>query len=120
MSDDPVKQAITELQDLVRCRCHPAYRDRNLHDPDCHCEDADNVALVAARIEELEAKLDTMVAALAYEGRRTDAAEAKLAKALKALEKLARLGNGDNYGNSDGNMIARTTLAELKGPADDH
>jgi len=31
------------------------------------------------------------------------------------LEKLARLGNGDRYGNSDGNMIARTTLAELKG-----
>ena len=29
------------------------------------------------------------------------------------MEKLARLGNGDRYGNSDGNMIARTTLAEL-------
>ena len=41
--------------------------------------------------------------------------EAKLAKAVEALEKLARLGNGDRYGNSDGNMIALTTLAELKG-----
>lgn len=25
----------------------------------------------------------------------------------EALEKLARLGNGERYGNSDGNMIAR-------------
>ena len=41
--------------------------------------------------------------------------EAKLAKAVEALEKLARLGNGDRYGNSDGNMIARAALAELKG-----
>jgi len=44
-----------------------------------------------------------------------DELKAKLAKAVEALEKLARLGNGDLYGNSDGNMIARTTLAELKG-----
>lgn len=29
-----------------------------------------------------------------------------------ALEKLARLGNGDQYGNSDGNVIA---IAALKG-----
>ena len=41
--------------------------------------------------------------------------EAELAKAVEALEKLARLGNGDHYGNSDGNMIARTIVAELKG-----
>jgi len=41
--------------------------------------------------------------------------EAKLAKAVETLEKLARLGNGDRYGNSDGNMIARATLAILKG-----
>jgi predicted nuclease with TOPRIM domain len=41
--------------------------------------------------------------------------EIKLAKALEALEKLARLGNGDLYGNSEGNMIARATLAELTG-----
>ena len=41
--------------------------------------------------------------------------EAKLEEAVGSLEKLARLGNGDLYGNSDGNMIARATLAELKG-----
>jgi len=31
---------------------------------------------------------------------------------LAALEKLARLGNGDHYGNSDGNMIARAAIAK--------
>jgi len=28
----------------------------------------------------------------------------------KALEKLARLGNGEHYGNSEGNVIARKAL----------
>ena len=32
-----------------------------------------------------------------------------------ALEKLARLGNGERYGNSDGNMIARGALSKYKG-----
>jgi len=45
--------------------------------------------------------------------------EAKLEKAVETLEKLARLGNGDRYGNSDGNMIARATLAILKGETDE-
>lgn len=31
---------------------------------------------------------------------------------LAVLEKLARLGNGDHYGNSDGNMIARAAIAK--------
>ena len=31
---------------------------------------------------------------------------------VEALEKLARLGNGEHYGNSDGNMIARTALEQ--------
>jgi len=35
------------------------------------------------------------------------------AKLRAALNKLARLGNEPNYGNSDGNMIARQALAEL-------
>ena len=34
---------------------------------------------------------------------------------VEALEKLARLGNGDRYGNSDGNMIARDALSKYKG-----
>jgi hypothetical protein len=31
---------------------------------------------------------------------------------LAALEKLARLGNGERYGNSEGNMIARAAIAK--------
>lgn len=34
---------------------------------------------------------------------------------VEALEKLARLGNGEHYGNSDGNMIARDALFKYKG-----
>lgn len=34
--------------------------------------------------------------------------------ALEALERLARLGNGDQYGNSIGNDIAKAALAKAK------
>jgi hypothetical protein len=44
--------------------------------------------------------------------------EAKLAKAVVTLDKLARLGNGEKFGNSDGNMIARAALAEINGGGD--
>ena len=64
MSDDLVKQSIAELQDLVRCRCHHAYKDRGMHDPDCDCDSADAVQVVADRIEELEDKLTKATAAL--------------------------------------------------------
>jgi hypothetical protein len=57
MSDDLVKQAIIDLQELVRCICSPALKDRNLHSPDCRGYDASNVALLSDRIEELEVKL---------------------------------------------------------------
>ncbi len=30
---------------------------------------------------------------------------------VEALERLARLGNGDRYGNSDGNVIAQEALS---------
>lgn len=79
-----------------------------------------------ARIEELEAacwrmkeERDRAIAWRDSDKGRADKAEAKLEKAVLALEKLARLGNGDRYGNSDGNMIARATLAELKGQEDE-
>ena len=38
---------------------------------------------------------------------------------VDALEKLSRLGNGDQYGNSDGNRIAQEALARYKAPADE-
>jgi hypothetical protein len=52
-SNDLVKQAIAELQDDVLCRCHPAYKDRGLHDPDCGCDSAEAVQVVVDRIEQL-------------------------------------------------------------------
>ena len=51
--------------------------------------------------------LDTIEAAT--ELRRLHAVNQEL---LAALEKLARLGNGEHYGNSDGNMIARAAIAK--------
>ena len=36
---------------------------------------------------------------------------------LATLEKLARLGNGEHYGNSDGNMIALAAIAKATGGA---
>lgn len=35
-------------------------------------------------------------------------------KLVEALERLARLGNGNNYGNSIGNEIARAALKKLE------
>ena len=73
MADDLVNQCIAELQDLVRCRCHPAYTGRGLHDPDCECDSAEAVRVVTDRIEELsncvavlEAKLERISEEWAY------------------------------------------------------
>ncbi len=42
-----------------------------------------------------------------------DPTEEKLETAIEALEKLGRLGNGDHYGNSDGNCIAIDCLNKI-------
>lgn len=122
MNDDLVKQAIAELRDVVRCRCMSAYTDRGLRDPSCECDSAEAVKVVADRIKALEAKClrmqeerDRAIEWRDHDKNRAEVAEAKLSKAVETLDKLARLGNGDRYGNSHGNMIARATLAELKG-----
>lgn len=57
----------------------------------------------------LSTKWDKQAAA---ELRRLQAVNADL---LETLEKLARLGNGEHYGNSDGNMIARAAIAKATG-----
>lgn len=61
MTYDIVKQAIEELQDVVRCRCHPGYTDRGLHDPRCECDSKDAVKIVADRIATLEELLGAAV-----------------------------------------------------------
>jgi hypothetical protein len=104
MSDDLVKQALAELTDVVRCRCHEAYTGRGLHDPDCQCDSAEAVKVVADRIEELEAKLAKAVDASveAVWAEYTDSIESKWAFRKEHVQ----------------NAIART-LAELKGQDDE-
>ena len=51
--------------------------------------------------------------------KRIEELEAKLAKAVEGFEELARLGNGDRYGNSFGNLIAQKYIAELTGGKDE-
>ena len=38
---EQVSQALAELWDIVKCRCHEAYTGRGLHDPDCECDSTD-------------------------------------------------------------------------------
>ena len=57
MTDAELTQAMAELQEVVRCRCHEAYRDRGLHDPQCECDSAEAVKIVADRIEALTEQL---------------------------------------------------------------
>ena len=57
--------------------------------------------------DEMESNGECMNAAT--ELRRLHAVNQEL---LEALEKLARLGNGDHYGNSEGNMIARAAITK--------
>lgn len=45
---------------------------------------------------------------------RTELAKLALV-AIIALEKLAKLGNGDEWGNSNGNIIAQQALIAVKG-----
>ena len=99
MSDDLVKQSIAELQDLVRCRCHPAYKDRGMHDPDCECDSADAVQVVIDYIAELEE-----YKAL-YEGLYKAAVDA-----LAEIRDIARLSEGVEFYA----MLAEKAIKELK------
>lgn len=134
MTDEELTQAIAELQEVVRCRCDEAYRDRGLKDPQCECDSAEAVKIVARRIEALTEQLaaaqhdakeaeayaeeverelrDTQDRANAfatkeyYAKMRAERAEAKLAKAAAALE---------FYTGYDDGPIARAALNEIKG-----
>jgi len=61
---------------------------KRLRDPDFGTETTERKLMdkAADRIEELEAKLASLVPALSYEGLRTDEAEAKLTIAMVGLE----------------------------------
>ena len=140
MSDEEqVSQALAELWDIVRCRCHEAYTGRGLHDPDCQCDSADAVKVVADRIEALTEQLaaasqDTKALedelqmqeqeACMMENdyikleKERDALEAKLAKAVElALEECPFRHGTPKY--NDWWHHRRATLAEIKGESHD-
>jgi hypothetical protein len=84
---------MAELQEVVRCRCDEAYRDRGLKDPQCECDSADAVKVVADRIEALTAKLE---------------------HAKKGLRKILRTSDRNSAWD-----IAIATLEKLKGESHD-
>jgi hypothetical protein len=108
MSDD-VKRAIAELEGLVVCRCSPAYTDRQLHDPDCHCGYAPDVGAVADHIQELESDLSFMKACHGELAHQYKELEAKMAKAIKALNEIKRYSPCN-----DSQRKAMETLSEIE------
>jgi hypothetical protein len=121
-----VDQAIAELQELVKCRCDPAYEDRGLHDPNCQCDYASEVKVIVDYIEQLISTRNYLAAsadkAVALMYKEKD----KLAKALEALE-IARVhvaNNAQGWSVSrapsrDDLTIVDSAIAELKGQNDD-
>jgi hypothetical protein len=49
--DQEVRDAIEDLKNLVSCRCHPAFKDRGLHDPECMCDYKESVDIVKLALE---------------------------------------------------------------------
>jgi len=102
---ETVAQALAELRDLTRCRCHPAYRDRGLHDPACNCDSTDAVEALAARLAEVEAERDALETARemlggfwAKDNARAEAAEAEVARLRTAAGAAGVLLGDDNPG----------------------
>ena len=138
MTDAELTQAMAELQEVVRCRCDEAYRDRGLKDPHCECDSADAVKVVADRIkalteqlaaarddadeaeayaEEVEEELNTCRMAQAVMDNTVADLEGKLAKAVEALGAIVV---DDTWGlDHDVYMMCRATLAEIKGESHD-
>ena len=134
MTDAELTQAMAELQEVVRCRCDEAYRDRGLKDPHCECDSADAVKVVADRIkalteqltaarddakeaeayaEELEKEQNTCRMAQAVMDNTVADLEAKLAKAVEALGAIVV---DDTWGlDHDVYMMCRAILKEIKG-----
>ena len=61
---EQVSQALAELWDIVKCRCHEAYTGRGLHDPDCECDSTDALQIVTDRIEALTKERNALRSAL--------------------------------------------------------
>ena len=126
MTDEELTLAMAELQEVVRCRCDEAYRDRGLKDPHCECDSAEAVKVVANRIkaliaenERLGQQCEGLMQAGMNNGQALIIAEAKLAKAVEVIEwALISWDDHNKYGhNMQGDWVsdARATIAEIKG-----
>ena len=128
---ESLTKELDELQEVVRCHCDEAFWYQGLQDPQCQCDSAEAVKVVASRIEALTKKLDeaddlakaafadgaSNNIRLAETSYRVKWLEAKLAKAVEALRQIA-----DPISLAQGNVnaeIALATLAEIKGEGHD-
>jgi len=74
-----------------------------------HPNYSDSIA-AADKIQELQIDLNILKRGYHVLVQERDRLRAENLKLREVLEKLARLGNGDQYGNSIGNEIARAAL----------
>jgi len=89
---------------IAACLAAPLGADRGA-DRDAMWRNAIAAAINAMPQSDAQAQLDALKA-------ERDALRADQNRLRGVLEILARLGNGDKYGNSTGNMIARAALAK--------
>ena len=116
MSDDPVEQALAELQDLVRCRCHPAYTGRGLHDPDCECDSTEAVTIVAERITQLAKACAEWAEVSQSNYQRAKAAGATLEKMIGGAETVLEAWDSGNEASfRDAIEELRADVEEAKG-----
>ena len=103
MSDEELTLAIAELQEVVRCRCDEAYRDRGLKDPHCECDSAEAVKVVASRIKALTEQLAAArkdvdeVEAYAWELEQRLPTSEKLAAYRATIEETSSHNKGENH-----------------------
>ena len=52
------KQALEGLRELTQCKCHPAFADRGMEDPDCQCDYRPDVEALAAHLAALAQRVE--------------------------------------------------------------
>ena len=95
------KEQVIALADQLTC--HPASRS------------IDEIEMAGEMLKDLLLQREAFKDAAAFHKSRADDAEKQRDELLAVLDKLARLGNGDAYGNSIGNCIAQDAIARVKG-----
>lgn len=48
--DEALREALESLRGLTKCRCIPDFKDRDMQDPECHCDYAEDVETIAAAL----------------------------------------------------------------------